>query len=647
MSRPCRRSPPSPCPSPHTTLSLVDWQQVFPPPDHHHRTYPLLKSQPTTPRAARPRLHYRASMAVLVTLLLLLPLLPSTALAAFTPAFAAFLACGASSNVSFPLDSPARTFTPDDAFLASSRVPAVTNSNSNPASPLYAAARASNSAFSYKFSPSASAGQFLVLRLHFFPFPTSQSAVSISSARFAVSVLGAYTLLSHFSPPSAGVVKEFFVPADGSGELRIKFTPDTGSSAFVNAVELFSAPPELLWNLQPTAVGAVAARGDNVSLLWQPQALETVYRLNVGGPKVGTDKDTLWRTWLPDDPFLFGPPGISMLNSTTSPIIYVPSSPYTREVAPDVVYRTQRATNASAMVGSRTPGNFNMTWTFAVDQQSDYLVRLHFCDYELLSSVIGTVMVFNVFVAGAMGTPELTPTQNEQQSNTAFYIDYAATAPVAGNLTVSIGMSPKGPPGEGGFLNGLEIMKLRPSDSSSSGSGMSKKKVVIIALSAVLAASVLASAAVLCVCFVLRRRRRVTRPAPEEKESTQTPWSPFTQDGPSWIADPRIIGQVNENSLRKFAETAGKCLADYGVDRPSMGDVLWNLEYCLQLQETHVRREAFEDSGVAATQFPEDVVVPRWTASSTSFLSIDDSAVSDVGVANSKVFSQLSNGEGR
>ncbi|KAH0453544.1 hypothetical protein IEQ34_017868 [Dendrobium chrysotoxum] len=55
------------------------------------------------------------------------------------------------------------------------------------------------------------------------------------------------------------------------------------------------------------------------------------------------------------------------------------------------------------------------------------------------------------------------------------------------------------------------------------------------------------------------------------------------------IVDPRLEGNFSLESLKKFGEIAEKCLCDEGKNRPTIGEVLWHLEYVLQLNEAYMQ----------------------------------------------------------
>jgi hypothetical protein len=116
------------------------------------------------------------------------------------------------------------------------------------------------------------------------------------------------------------------------------------------------------------------------------------------------------------------------------------------------------------------------------------------------------------------------------------------------------------------------------------------------------------------------------------------------------IVDQRISGTIRPDSLRKFGETVEKCLADYGVERPSMGDVLWNLEYVLQLQDA--------DSTVSDVNSMNRIVELPSQVQNVGTLESISVTMAEAGASNepdhdlsdvsmSRVFSQLIKAEGR
>ncbi|RYR21138.1 hypothetical protein Ahy_B03g066401 isoform C [Arachis hypogaea] len=114
------------------------------------------------------------------------------------------------------------------------------------------------------------------------------------------------------------------------------------------------------------------------------------------------------------------------------------------------------------------------------------------------------------------------------------------------------------------------------------------------------------------------------------------------------IMDQNLVGKVSVASLSKFGETAEKCLAEYGVDRPSMGDVLWNLEYALQLQETSSSLTEPEDNSTNHITGIQLTPLEHFDNSVTMIDEINSCTYDNIeDAATSTVFSQLVNPRGR
>eukprot|EP00250_Pteridium_aquilinum_P015317 c22517_g1_i1 orf=411-2990(-) len=116
------------------------------------------------------------------------------------------------------------------------------------------------------------------------------------------------------------------------------------------------------------------------------------------------------------------------------------------------------------------------------------------------------------------------------------------------------------------------------------------------------------------------------------------------------IVDPHLTGTINSNSLRKYGETAEKCLAEQGIDRPAMGDVLWNLEYALQLQETAMAGVMDEDSRNQILELPIRLPAQEnWDTSGAVGHSLNSMASEEDSedATASALFSQLVNPQGR
>ncbi|KAJ6397751.1 hypothetical protein OIU77_018709 [Salix suchowensis] len=227
------------------------------------------------------------------------------------------------------------------------------------------------------------------LRLSF--YPSEYSGLDISDSYFSV-VAGGVTLLNNFSASitaqaltQAYLIKEYSLAPMNSRILNVTFKPadKPDAFAFINAIELVPTP-DLFGS--GTMVGFSDQTFDATD-----GTLQTMYRLNVAGQYISPTKDSgnLTRTWYNDAPYLFGAAtGVNLQSNDSFEVRY---GELAESVAPPDVYRTARGMGYYKDVNMK----FNLTWLFQADANFTYVVRLHFCEFQLTKV---NQKVFNIYI---------------------------------------------------------------------------------------------------------------------------------------------------------------------------------------------------------------------------------------------------------
>ncbi|XP_028773770.1 receptor-like protein kinase FERONIA [Neltuma alba] len=196
-------------------------------------------------------------------------------------------------------------------------------------------------------------------------------------------------------------------------------------------------------------------------------ALQTEYRLNVGGRIISATKDTgMLRYWDSDDSFsvksYFSP---ADFEGERRPLMFTKVPNYT---APEELYRTERDMGMNKTLNMNT----NLTWEFPVDSGFTYMLRLHFC--ELNPDInISYNRIFDIYIADQLAEHGANVLNWAKGKAVPVYKDYAVI--ISGDAKpayLSLKMHPDlQSPLEynDGFLNGLEIFKISDSQSNLAG----------------------------------------------------------------------------------------------------------------------------------------------------------------------------------
>ncbi|KAF8108311.1 hypothetical protein N665_0111s0024 [Sinapis alba] len=417
-----------------------------------------------------------------------------------------FINCGSPENATVNN----RTFVSDNnlgrEIFDSTQTVSVTTTDSNSLPPgtestLFKTARVSSEASTYRF-PIEQHGWFLI-RLYFLPFVSSSR--DLTSARFSVSVQN-FTLFKHYKPSTTSVVKEYSLNVS-TDTLSLEFRPETGSFAFINALEVFKLPENLL----PEEAGVISTQSSKKSLKLSAHAMETVSRINMGNLNVSRGQDKLWRQWDADSTYMgrahFGFPVVNLKAVNFS------AGNITDEIAPVYVYGTATRLNSDL----DPTNNANLTWTFNIEPGFDYFLRFHFCNIIVDPFGIEREISFDIYVnSERVASIDMSAEVANDTFGAPSFVDAVMRKAHKGSLNLSIGGVQNLYPVS--FINGFEIMKLsndkRSLDASDavfpSRKKSSKPSIGLIAgVSAALCVALVFGVVLFSLCIRRRRRRQM------------------------------------------------------------------------------------------------------------------------------------------
>ncbi|XP_042481813.1 receptor-like protein kinase FERONIA [Macadamia integrifolia] len=334
----------------------------------------------------------------------------------------------------------------------------------------YMTARLSTSQFNYTF-PVSNGMKFI--RLHFYPANYS-SHDDIANSFFSVTVNNRFTLLQNFNAYLTSLsintpkfIKEFCVNVEGQ-KLTLSFTPSPNSFAFINGIEIVSMPTTIYIQGVVVDLPTVGQSSSTTNYINYTTALEMVQRLNVGGNTLSAGADTgMFREWIKDDAFLTSGYGVTPSLPDTK-IKYTEATP--AYIGPEDVYRSARTMGSDKNVNL----NYNLTWSFSVDSGFNYLVRLHFCEFQPEIQKPGD-RVFQIIINNQTVEPEADIIQYSGGNGIPVYRDYFVLNDQggrSGKYDLSVALHPNGDSitiNNDAILNGLELFKLSHSDGNLAG----------------------------------------------------------------------------------------------------------------------------------------------------------------------------------